>query len=91
MCTIVLHMCTDLEYTRQTVQFYYDRILKMLKPETLSDNNFADVYYEDNIRGVEDTLINYKILHLSDLAIDLDYVAGSDASCREFRCCHADS
>lgn len=61
-----------------------------LKLDSSIDYAFVDDYYEQNIIGVN-TLITYTVLHLSDLAIDLDYVAGSDAKCRQFRCCHANS
>ena len=54
---------------------------------------FADRYYAEKIRdrAKEKTLITYKILHLSDLAVDLKYVAGAEADCRDFRCCHANN
>ena len=62
----------------------------MQKPHNLHANNFVDTYYVETIRGNEASLIDFKILHLTDLQIDNKYVAGSSSDCRDFRCCHLD-
>ena len=59
-----------------------------MKPASLYNNDFADKIYEEQIR--DGALQDYKILHLSDLWVDLKYVPGAKTQCREFRCCHAD-
>lgn len=89
-CSVILHACDTEEYRRATLQFYQERVELSVKPGSLDANNFADNLYETDIRGKEDTLQEYKILHLSDLSVDLKYVAGSSYDCRDFRCCHAD-
>jgi len=88
-CTVVVQACENVNLTGSTLQFYQERVKSTLKPVNLSQNNFADKYYTERIRENQQTLITYRILHLSDLAVDLKYVAGAEADCREFRCCHA--
>ena len=90
-CGPILHICEDTKnYARSTLQFYQERVESTLKSTALKDNNFADSYYAENIRGKETTLQTYKVLHLNDLSIDLKYVAGASTDCSQFRCCHAD-
>lgn len=60
------------------------------KPPSLHTNDFVDKYYVENIRDNEDSLIDFKILHLTDLQIDNKYMAGTSSDCRNFRCCHLD-
>lgn len=90
-CTSILHMCSNESYMRATLQSYQARTMHLVKPLALESNSFADDYYEASIRGKENTLQDYKILHLSDLWVDLNYVAGASTQCRDFRCCHANS
>jgi len=37
---------------------------------------------------VDNAARTYKILHLSDLFIDPEYMAGTDSKCRGMVCCH---
>ena len=63
----------------------------MRRSRTYDDSagqSFADKYYADNIRGKEDILQHYQILHLSNLNIDMKYAEGAETDCGEFRCCH---
>ena len=83
-------MCDENLYKRDVLQKYQERVKSKYKDTVtgLDLNDFADYYYETNLRG-QDSLITYQILHLSDLAIDLRYVNGAETKCRDFRCCHA--
>ena len=76
-CTAILHMCSNESYMRATLQSYQARTMHFVKPPALENNSFANDYYETEIRGQEENLIDYKILHLSDLWVDLNYVAGA--------------
>lgn len=90
-CGPVMHFCnTTTVFTRSTLQYYQERVANTIKPAALYDNTYQDKFYEENIRGAVENRQHYQILHLHDLAIDLDYHVGSPVDCRQFRCCHAE-
>ena len=55
-CNAIMHLCADRTYMRHTLQSYLER-LPLIKPASLSNNDFADSVYEASIRGTAgDTL-----------------------------------
>ena len=90
-CGPIMHFCNDTTtFTRSTLQYYQERVANTVKPATLYANTYQDKFYEENIRENVENRQHYQILHLHDLAIDLDYHVGSAVECRQFRCCHAE-
>ena len=58
-CSAIFHMCNDESYRRATLQSYQARTSAVLKPWKLDNNDYADNFYENEIRGAEETLIDY--------------------------------
>ena len=86
-CGAVMQMC-KLPYNHEPLQTYLANVRSTDRYNNESGKSYADKYYEDNIRGNELNLQNYKILHLSDLNIDINYDEGALTECRGYRCCH---
>ena len=86
-CGAIMQMC-ELPYDHMPLQTELSKLRQNYRYKNEAGKSFADVYYEDTIRGNENNLQNYKILQLSDLNIDLKYREGAPTDCREYRCCH---
>lgn len=52
-------------------------------------DQYVNNHYVENVRG-SNFLITYRILHISDIAVDPYYEVGTNANCRLMRCCHLD-
>jgi hypothetical protein len=86
-CTEVFKVCNT-PYQRDTLRDYMNDTVKRLKTDDIKDDTYLDDFYTQEITYKQNNLITYPVLHISDLAVDLDYIAGSTAKCRQWRCCH---
>lgn len=60
------------------------------KPEFLQNDDYIDVLYKE-IEWDKSERETISIVQFTDLHIDLDYVAGTPATCNDILCCRADS
>ena len=54
----------------------------------LASDDWVSEYYSNNIEGQEDSLRTFKVLQLSDMHVDINYLQGASVECRGFVCCH---
>lgn len=87
-CQVELGYCNREWYTLDTPESYADRILNY-KPEYLRNDNFINFLY-DEIQSDTTPRKTLSVVQFTDLHVDLDYVVGSNANCRNVLCCRAD-
>lgn len=82
-------MCAS-PYRRDTLQEFIANTTAKFKLNSTQDDDYLDKLYDAKIKYKQNSLITYPILHLSDLNVDLNYVAGASSDCRAWRCCNVD-
>ena len=91
MCGYYFDLCRTNFYKTLKTSDYYDTVYANnaesddLKKQN-ENNNFLDGLYAKQRQGAP-----FKILWLSDLNIDLNYVYESSSQCLDLACCHKDN
>ena len=90
-CNKKLGLCDHVHITEIDVHDVVDNILAT-KPVHLANDNFIDNLYEEVAADPDQESRNkIKAVHISDVHLDLEYEAGTLASCDSYLCCRAES
>lgn len=85
VCGYLFDLCTTNYYKQNTTAEWLTRI-NATKPADASTNDFLDKLYDTNNMTTNPPL--FKILWMSDLDIDINYVVDSSVNCYDYSCCH---
>lgn len=88
-CSRMLGFCSSPNYKYLPSSDYISRVLSD-KPEFLSSNDYVDKQYEA-IRNDPKKRKTIKVLHMTDIHVDLEYAEGYNAKCNEPICCRVNN
>ena len=60
------------------------------KPDSIKDDNFVNNLYAE-MKADTKPRETYRVVHLSDVHLDNDYVVGSNWLCESYLCCRAEN
>ena len=80
-CSAVFKVCAS-PYMKNTLRDFITNKTSTFKLPILQNDDYLNSRYTNEISYKQENLVTYQILHLSDLNVDINYVAGSSANCR---------
>lgn len=84
-CSRISGFCSKPEYKTLKSQDFVDRLLSE-KPEFIANNDYSDKLHAKMAADTEPRK-TVKVLHMSDLHLDFEYVVGTNANCGKPVCC----
>jgi sphingomyelin phosphodiesterase len=84
-CSRMLGFCSNPSWKTLDDQEYIDRVLAD-KPDFIKDNEFTNNKYKE-IKADPKERKAVRVMHLSDIHLDFDYVEGTNKNCNEPVCC----
>ena len=85
MCNEVLKVCKHPDIEQVAIETVVNKILAT-KPKELENDDFVDKLYE-GIAADPENRETIKAVHISDVHLDHDYLAGSASLCDSYLCC----
>lgn len=87
-CSKYFNLCEVPTFVPLPVDNYINKLLST-KSTILKENNYINTLYDEMHRDnrLRETI---KVVHLSDLHLDFDYVVGANSDCGMAMCCRSD-
>jgi len=79
VCTRTLGFCKNTKYKYLDTNVFKKRVLSD-KPDFIKDNDYVNKQYE-KIRNDTKPRKTIKVMHMTDIHVDLEYLEGTNAYC----------